>query len=73
MPAGRDGVAGTPPPEHPASLGLQEGQESGGESEALPPPLLVDEDGEGSVSAPDILGDLAEKQWSFFDTKRARG
>ena len=61
-PAGREGVAVESLSGRPASLGLQAGQESGEESEALSPPLLVDEGGEESLSAPDIFGELAEKQ-----------
>ena len=61
-PAGGGSAAVEPLPERPASPILQAGQESGEDSEALPPPLLVDEGGEESVSAPDIFGDLAEKQ-----------
>ena len=64
-PAGREGAVVELPPGRPASLGLQAGQESGDESEGLLPPLLVDEGGEESVSAPDILEDQVQKQWSF--------
>ena len=59
--------------ERPVSPNPQAGQESGEESKALPPPLLVDEDDEGSASVPGVFGDLAEKQWSFFGAKQARG
>ena len=71
VPSGRGGDTGAPPPERHSSPSLQAQQESGGESEALPPPLLADEDGEESMSASDIFGDLADKQWSFFGVKRA--
>ena len=57
----------------PASPGSQVIQDSEGESEALPPLVLAGEDSEGSVWAPDIFGDLADKQWSFFGAKWARG
>ena len=59
------------PPERPAPPNMQVGQESDGESGALPPPILADEGDNESVSVPDLFGDLAEKRWGFFGTKRA--
>ena len=60
-PTGGDGIAVELLLERPTSPILQAGQESGEESEALPPPLLVDEGREESVSVLDIFRDLAEK------------
>ena len=50
---------------------MQAGQELDGESKALSPPILADEGDDESVSVPDPFGDLAEKRWGFFGTKRA--
>ena len=61
-----------PPPERPAPPNMQVEQESNGESEALLPLILADEGDDESVLVPDLFGDLAEKRWGFFRTKRAR-
>ena len=58
-------------PERPAPPNMQAGQESDGESEALPPPILADQGDDEILAVPDLFGDLAEKRWGFFETKRA--
>ena len=72
VPASGGGAEVEPPPERPAPPNMSAGQESDGESEALPPPILADEGDDESVSVPDLFGDLVEKGWGFFGAKRAR-
>ena len=60
-----------PLPERPAPSNMPAGQESDGESEALPPLILADNGDDKSVSAPDLSEDLVGKRWGFSGAKRA--
>ena len=61
-----------PPPEQPTPPNSPAGQDSDGESEALPPPILADDEDDESLSAPDLFGDLVGKRWGFSGAKRAQ-
>ena len=71
MPESGGGAEVEPPPERPAPPNMPAGQESDGESEALPPPILTDEGDDESVSVPDLFGDLVGKRCGFSGAKRA--
>ena len=60
------------PPGQPAPPTLPAGQKSGEESEALQPPIPVEDGDDKSMSMPDPFEDLAGKRWGFSSTKRAR-
>ena len=70
--AGRGEAGVEPSPGQPAPQSLPAERGPGGEAEDLPPPILIEDEGDESVSMPDPFEDLVGKRWGFSSAKRAR-